>query len=237
MNYVRYAVPNLITSVSFVLGLAAIVTAARGEIEQAGWFIVWCVLLDIVDGIAARFLKATSAFGAEFDSFADVVAFGVAPAVLVLYFANPVDPERWYWWIFLACGIYALLAAIRLARFNSSTSVPAGWFQGIPTTACGALIATTVILLVRYEYSVASIDRAVAVSLVMFGLGLVMVSGLRFPKLALPPNHWVAVPYAVNIAAIYVLGVLKVWPEYLFLSAVVLVISGLIKGLRVSAGD
>ena len=86
-NVLRYTIPNSFTAASLLLGIASIVTTQLGGreyLELAGWMIVWCGLLDTMDGVAARVLKATSSFGAEFDSMADLVAFGVAPAILVL---------------------------------------------------------------------------------------------------------------------------------------------------------
>jgi len=86
-NVLRYTIPNSFTAASLLLGIASIVTTQLGGreyLELAGWMIVWCGLLDTMDGVAARILKATSSFGAEFDSMADLIAFGVAPAILVL---------------------------------------------------------------------------------------------------------------------------------------------------------
>jgi hypothetical protein len=80
----RYTIPNGFTALSLLLGVGSIVTGQLGDLELAGWMIVWCGLLDVLDGVAARLLKATSDFGAEFDSMADLVAFGVAPSMLVL---------------------------------------------------------------------------------------------------------------------------------------------------------
>ena len=86
MNTVlRYTIPNGFTAFSLLLGITSIVTTQLGDLELAAWMIVWCGLLDTMDGVAARILKATSSFGAEFDSMADLVAFGVAPAILVLH--------------------------------------------------------------------------------------------------------------------------------------------------------
>jgi len=84
LNRLRYTVPNSFTALSLLLGVSSIITTQLGELELAGWLIVWCGLLDVMDGLSARLLKATSDFGAEFDSMADLVSFGVAPAVLML---------------------------------------------------------------------------------------------------------------------------------------------------------
>lgn len=83
MSKFRYTIPNSVTALSLLLGIASIVTSQIGELEFAAWLIVWCGLLDTIDGVAARLLKATSNFGAEFDSMADLISFGVAPGVLI----------------------------------------------------------------------------------------------------------------------------------------------------------
>ena len=231
MVAVRYAVPNLLTGLSFVLGLVSIINAELGRLEQAAWLIVWCVLLDVADGLAARLLKATSEFGAEFDSFADLVSFGLAPAALVLHFVWQTYPGVASRWIAAACAIYALFAAMRLARFNTFAPVQAGWFRGIPTTACGALLATGVIILVRYEAAVVAINWPVYLALLMAGLGVAMISNLRFPKLALARRRWVNVPHLANILGLYICGSLRIWPEYQFVSAVLVIIVGVTAGV------
>jgi CDP-diacylglycerol--serine O-phosphatidyltransferase len=221
----------VLTAASFVLALGAIVSAELGEFERAAWFIVWCVLLDLADGVVARLLKATSSFGAAFDSLADVVAFGLAPAALVLHFLWQTYPGIATGWIALACGLYALLAALRLARFNSVAPVEAGWFRGLPTTACGALLATGILLLVRDDALLAW-HWPVYLPVALTALGLLMVSTLRFPKPALARHRLVNIPHVANIVALYICGTLRIWPQYLFAVAVLVVVLGLLAGVR-----
>ena len=76
----RYVIPNAVTSASLVVGLLVMVAAMDGRFEAAGWLMVMCVLLDKLDGTTARLLGATSKFGVQLDSLADLVVFGVAPA-------------------------------------------------------------------------------------------------------------------------------------------------------------
>ncbi len=227
----RYAVPNLLTGASFVLGLVSIINAELGRLEQAAWLIVWCVLLDVADGISARLLKATSEFGAEFDSFADLVAFGLAPAALVLHFVWQTYPGVIPRWIAAASAIYALFAAMRLARFNTFAPVEAGWFRGVPTTACGALLATGVILLVRYEDTLGGLQWPAYLAVLMALLGVAMISNLRFPKLALADNFWLNVPHVANILALYIFGSLRIFPEYQFGCAMLVVVVGVTLGV------
>ena len=119
--------------------------------------IVWCGILDVMDGLAARMLNATSPFGAEFDSMADLVSFGVAPAFLmlntVMYLSDLNRYSIEFWILATSVSIFVLAGALRLARYNLTSDKPMkGWFSGIPITAAGAgLTATAALLLLRYE--------------------------------------------------------------------------------------
>ncbi len=227
---IRYAIPNLLTAASLILGLFAIGSAGAGQLERAAWFIVWCVLLDVVDGIAARVLNAASDFGANFDSLADLVAFGLAPAALVLHFLTRDANGIPVWGVALPCALYTLLVAVRLARFNSTSALGRGWFQGVPSTACGALIASGVILLLRHETLLRAINWAVYLPLALLALGLAMVSTLAFPKPRPASNRRLNILYLANVMAVYVCGVLRVWPEYLFSIGVLILVGGLTAG-------
>ena len=157
MSVLRYSIPNSLTALSLLLGLGSIVTSQVGDLEFAAWLIVWCGLLDTMDGIAARLLKATSSFGAEFDSMADLISFGVAPGVLVfnagLQLAHIEEASGQFWVLLAACGVFVLAGAMRLARFNLASSAPrTGWFAGIPITAAGGgLLSSMVIVLLRHH--------------------------------------------------------------------------------------
>ena len=133
MGVLRYSIPNSFTALSLLLGLGSIVTTQLGDLEFAAWLIVWCGLLDTMDGVAARVLKATSSFGAEFDSMADLVSFGVAPAILIfnlgLQYGGVELETGQFWVLLLACGVFVLAGAMRLARFNLTSETPhGGWF-------------------------------------------------------------------------------------------------------------
>ncbi|SVD48643.1 uncharacterized protein METZ01_LOCUS401497, partial [marine metagenome] len=130
----RYTIPNSFTAASLLIGTGSIVSGQLGNLELAGWMIVWCGLLDVMDGLAARLLKATSDFGAEFDSMADLVAFGVAPGMLVIQIGLESEGIPLFapaFWVLLASvGLFILCGAMRLARFNLHTDdLPAGWFS------------------------------------------------------------------------------------------------------------
>jgi len=139
--------PTVATLGNVAAGVVACALVANGRPEVAAVMILAAVLLDSLDGTIARALGATSEFGMELDSLADVVSFGVAPAVLVgSLLPNAVPPVAWVMVI-----AYPLCAAWRLARFNTRPveTEMHGDFRGLPTTGAGAAVATAVLLYLK----------------------------------------------------------------------------------------
>ncbi len=138
----RFLLPNLVTLLALCSGITAIRWAAEGRFEFAVAGIVLAIVLDALDGRLARYLEGTSRFGAELDSLADFVNFGVAPAV-VLYLWSLSSLRNLGW---VVCLVLAIGCALRLARFNVALDDPkkpawmAGYFTGMPAPA-GALLA------------------------------------------------------------------------------------------------
>src|SRR6478672_5987607 len=134
---VRTLLPNLITLLALCAGLTAIRVAVENNIQLALAAIVFAALLDGIDGRLARMLKGTSRFGAELDSLADFVNFGVAPA-LILYFWGLHELHSAGW---IAAMVFAICAGLRLARFNVMIDDPnqpawaGNFFTGIPAPA------------------------------------------------------------------------------------------------------
>ena len=134
---VRTLLPNLITLLALCAGLTAIRLAVEGKLEWAVSAIVFAALLDGVDGRIARMLKGTSRFGAELDSLADFVNFGVAPA-LILYFWGLHELGNGGW---IAAMVFAICTGLRLARFNVMIDDPnrpiwaGNFFTGVPAPA------------------------------------------------------------------------------------------------------
>src|SRR5512139_3217304 len=124
-----YIVPNLFTTANLFAGFFGIVSAIDGKFELAAMAILVSCVFDILDGKVARLTKATSRFGVEYDSLADLVAFGVGPGILI-YLYGLKDFERLGWlaaFVFVACG------ALRLARFNVQVEVSSKkYFTGLP---------------------------------------------------------------------------------------------------------
>ena len=236
MVRLRYTIPNGFTALSLLLGLGSIVTSQIGELEFAAWLIVWCGLLDTLDGLAARLLKATSSFGAEFDSMADLVSFGVAPAVLVFNAGlqlGGIEVDSGQFWVLLtACGVFVLAGAMRLARFNIATGKPrTGWFTGVPITACGGGLVSSLILVLIYHQDISTLlPLHLYFPVLMFVLAILMVSRLRFPKVVVRKSNIVNVFQFTNIAAIFYCGIFRVFPEYLFGIGIFLLVAGIIAG-------
>jgi CDP-diacylglycerol--serine O-phosphatidyltransferase len=236
MQRLRYSIPNSFTALSLLLGLGSIVTTQVGDLEFAAWLIVWCGLLDTMDGLAARLLKATSDFGAEFDSMADLVSFGVAPGVLVfnagLQLGGVEVESGQFWVLLLACGVFVLAGAMRLARFNLGTGQPGkGWFTGVPITAAGGGLLSSMVLVLLYHQDTSSVlPLHLYLPIIMFVLAILMVSRLRFPKAVVRKIMLINIFQFTNIAAIVVCGVLRIFPEYLFSIGVFLLIAGIIAG-------
>lgn len=137
----RFLLPNLITLIALCSGITAIRLAFEGHFEIATAAVILAIFLDAVDGRLARMLRGTSRFGAELDSLADFVNFGVAPALLLYFWAlNTTRPIGW-----VICLMFAVACALRLARFNvalddlNKPTFAGNFFSGIPAPAGAAL--------------------------------------------------------------------------------------------------
>jgi CDP-diacylglycerol--serine O-phosphatidyltransferase len=169
-----YLLPSLFTMANMFCGYACIVFAMRGEFATAAPFIGFAIVLDMLDGRIARLTGATSDFGIEFDSLADVISFGVAPSILA--FAWGLHPLGRLGWA--AAFIFAAAAAVRLARFNIQTgSVDKRYFVGMPSPAAAAIPASTVF---AYPIGFNTYTEALPVLAMVVVPALLMVSTIRF---------------------------------------------------------
>ena len=166
--------PSLFTIGNLFLGFWAIVRTLHGQYAEAAPLIFWAILLDVLDGRIARMTGTTSEFGAELDSLADVVSFGVAPALLAYSWGFATLP-RVGWlvaFLFVVCG------ALRLARFNvQKSSVDGRYFVGLPIPAAAAPVAALV------NVSPAPVDEkthAVVWLSLLIVLAFLMVSTFRY---------------------------------------------------------
>lgn len=233
---VRYSIPNIFTAASLILGFAAIITSQHGNIEQAAWMIVWCGILDVMDGLAARLLNATSPFGAEFDSMADLISFGVAPAIIMLnavLHINGLDQySNEFWILSLSVSAFVLAGALRLARYNITNDKPIkGWFSGLPITGAGAgLTATAVILLMRYQTELDANLINLLVPIFMVVLTVCMVSTFKFPKMMKRDGFYINTFQVINFTASCYCAVTRSYPEFLFCMGIFLLVTGTIAG-------
>jgi CDP-diacylglycerol---serine O-phosphatidyltransferase len=174
---IRYLLPNLITLLALCSGVTAIRFAIEGKMELAVSAVILAAVLDAIDGRLARYLEGTSKFGAELDSLADFVNFGVVPSLLLYFWSlNSLSNLGW-----VVCLTLAIACALRLARFNvmlEDKSKPAwasNYFTGVPAPA-GAALALAPIYLDFLDIIAATHDTAVYVAPYTFGIAALMVS-------------------------------------------------------------
>ncbi|MFA6283350.1 MAG: CDP-diacylglycerol--serine O-phosphatidyltransferase [Desulfurivibrionaceae bacterium] len=167
--------PSVITTASLFSGFYAIVAAINGQYFQAAIAILVSGVFDGLDGRVARLTGTTSKFGMEYDSLCDLVAFGVAPAVLAYEWV--LRPYGRYGW--LAAFLYVATTALRLARFNTQdTTSTKNEFTGLPCPAAGGMIASSVMFCSFFEIS--GTLRNFIVLGTVYGLSYLMVSSVKY---------------------------------------------------------
>ncbi len=172
--------PNAFTLGNLFFGVFAIVAASRGDLIQAGWYVVLGGVWDTLDGRIARATHTGSRFGEELDSLVDAITFGVAPG-MIMYFAV-LNRAGWDWiWVFL----FVACAVIRLARFNvEQAGTKKTHFHGLPSPAAGLTLATYYMFSQTPWYTETAIGDLpwhVMLRFVMALLGLLMISDVPYP--------------------------------------------------------
>lgn len=170
-----YILPNLVTAASLFAGFYSIVSSLNGNYNTAAVWIFISAVCDGLDGKVARMTGTTSKFGVEFDSLADLVAFGVTPALLMYAWAlRPFGRLGWVAaFLFLVCG------ALRLARFNVQVeTVESKRFVGLPIPAAASMVASTVLLF--YHFGWPSSFKKLAIVGLIYLLAFLMVSNFRY---------------------------------------------------------
>ena len=169
-----YLLPNFFTALSAFLGVMSIIASSQGKFEKAFIYIVFSLIADGLDGRVARLTNTTSKFGVEFDSLADLVAFGVAPAMM-LFFAVGENYGRFG---ALVSGLFVVFGAIRLARFNVTTGeLDPRYFIGLPIPTAAVVLGSWIMLDVKY-----SGHLNVLILLGALFLAFLMVSNFRYPS-------------------------------------------------------
>jgi phosphatidylserine synthase len=239
MGRFRYYLPNAITLVGLGFAAIAVQRAVEGQYRTAAWWAMYCLLTDNIDGALARRLRASSAFGAQLDSFADFFSFGVAPAVVFYAFFASTPGTGWgdplhRAVLAMLVALHIACVAIRLARFNVTQPIAGGrrFFVGWPTTYIGGMLAALFALGLKYGDPAWSAADPSSDSLRLLGdvrldglmqalpwlllpASLSMVSRLRMPRAALTGRRAIDVPLAVSMVVGYGFGLARLLPEYL----------------------
>lgn len=216
-----YLLPNLMTTGALFAGFYAVIAGIQGEFELGAIAIFVAMILDGLDGRIARMTNSCSAFGAEYDSLADMISFGLAPALLVFQWAL-VDFGKLGW---LVAFIYTAAAALRLARFNTQVgTADKRYFQGLPSPAAAALLAGLIWVVESNQIDLV-ITPMVALVLTVFA-GVMMVSNTRFHSFK-ELNLKDKVPFVTLLVVVLVFVVITIKPAMiLFLIFFAYAVSG-----------
>lgn len=242
-----YFLPNLMTAGNLFCGFLAIVNCIQARLAEtslageylgasntehyrhAVWFIFFAAGFDALDGRLARVGGRESLFGAEFDSLADVVSFGVAPTLLMFYLIlSPTQGILWFRYIGWAIGfVYLLCAAMRLARFNVITNplLHAGEkpsskdFVGLPVPAAAGTVAAIVLFLVSLaEHDKSLKSWALALPFLMLLIALLMMSRVRYPS-GKHVDFQTQMKVRPFVAVVVFFGLVVFFKEYAFLGS------------------
>ena len=228
---VRMLVPNVITLLAICAGLTAIRLSTEGRMELAVAAIVFAAVLDGLDGRVARMIKGQSKFGAELDSLADFVNFGVAPG-LILYFWQLHELGNGGW---IAAMVFAISGGLRLARFNATMDDPdkpafaANYFTGVPAP----LGAITVLLPIYLAFLTIPKPPAVLTAFYTLLIAFLMVSRLpvfsgKTVRMRVPPE--MVLPVIVSV--IFFIALLVSYPWYILSACTVLYLLSLPVGWK-----
>lgn len=172
-----YILPSLFTTGNVFCGFYAFIAVLNEKYYVAAWALVVAIIFDILDGRVARLTKTTSAFGVQYDSLADIISFGMAPAFLAYsWVLKPFGRLGW-----MAAFLYLLCGTLRLARFNvTKPDIRGQHFIGLPIPAAAAVIASIVI---AFEDMFTTRMNPIFMVAVVYLLAFLMVSNIKYPAL------------------------------------------------------
>jgi CDP-diacylglycerol--serine O-phosphatidyltransferase len=203
-----YVLPSLITTAGLFSGFYSVIASFRGDFFVAAVAILIANVFDILDGRVARLTNTTSRFGIEYDSLSDLIAFGVAPGILVYRWAL----EPWGSWGWLAASLYVTCGALRLARFNVQyESAEKRHFAGLPIPAAAEVIASSV-LLYYYLGGEGATHKHALLLLLTYALAGLMVSNVKYFSFK-ETGLYRRQPFWILIAVIIVLKLLIAEPQ------------------------
>ena len=221
-----YILPNTLTLCGMFMGFYSILASLKGLYVDASWAIIIAMIFDGLDGWVARLTHSTTKFGIELDSLSDLVAFGVAPAVM-LFKWNLASYGRIGWsaaFLFMACG------ALRLARYNVQMgSAESKSFTGMPIPGAATIVATMVIF--YYEIWEKAPAKNIYILLLTFILAVLMVSTLRFHG-AKEINFSKRKPFWILVAIVVSFALIVMHPPIaLFVFAMIYLFGGIIENI------
>ncbi len=200
-----YILPNLFTTGSLFAGFYGIVATTSGDFNTAAIWILVSSIFDGLDGKVARLTGTSTKFGVEYDSLADLVAFGVAPGILMYSWAlKPFGRLGW-----LAAFLFVVCGALRLARFNVQVNtVESKRFVGLPIPAAASMVSATVLLFHRFGWGS---YKKLAILILIYSLAFLMVSSFRYYSFK-DPELIKRQPFAFLVLAILLLIVIAAEP-------------------------
>lgn len=214
-----YLLPNLFTTAALFAGFYSIVAAMKGLFDTAAIAILIAMIADGLDGRVARLTNTQSPFGAQYDSLSDMVAFGLAPG-LVLYSWSLFALGKLGWF---AAFLYTAATALRLARFNIQVC-DKRYFQGLPSPAAAALIAS--IVWMGDSYDVIGTHLAIPLAMLSVLIAALMVSTIRYSSFK-SIDFKGKVPFITVVIAVFIIAALALEPaEMLFTLFFAYLISG-----------
>ena len=225
-----YLAPNLITTLSLLSGFFSILSSTHGQFYKASLAIFLSAILDGMDGRVARMLNAQSPFGEQYDSLADMLAFGVAPAILIYSFAlQPLGR------IGIACAfVFTACAAFRLARFNVQIGVvDKKYFVGLASPLAAILVTSAVMVAIDHHHWLSTYSNIVMVMCAFWVVicGLLMVSNIKYYSFKEFDKK--RVPFVVLIIGVLVMGiVLYDIPVGILAIGVIYALSGIVSTLK-----
>ena len=201
-----YILPNLFTSGSLFAGFYSMVSTMNGDYRTAAIWVLVASIFDGLDGKVARLTGTSSKFGVEYDSLADVVAFGVTPGLLMYSWAlRPFGRLGW-----LAAFLFVVCGALRLARFNVQVAtVESKRFVGLPIPAAASMVSATVLLF--YHFGWPSSYKKLAILILIYCLAFLMVSNIKYYSFK-DPSIIKRQPFAVLVMAVLLLIVIAAEP-------------------------
>ncbi|TWH64235.1 CDP-diacylglycerol--serine O-phosphatidyltransferase [Azomonas agilis] len=220
-----YLLPNLFTTANLFAGFYCIISAINGNFIAASTIVFVAMILDSLDGRVARLTNTQSAFGAEYDSLSDMVAFGLAPAILAYQWGLSLLDKTGLTIAF----IYAACAALRLARFNTQIGkVDKRWFVGLASPAAAGVVAASVWVMEDFGIrgNTLPVFSIILFALLVAAVGLLMVSNIRyysFKDLDLKGR----VPFVTLLIVVLIISILFIdTPRVLLLALLIYTASG-----------